>query len=238
MSKSKNGSIKIITPPEEVAAIKKQAEKFHVVIDNNLIKAGCPSINDPLSKIQDVPLILTTEYDKAEINIHYQCKKALEVMSMYGKKGFVFKDEFLELDIRGRVMFLEIVKKQDYLKDSILSVITPYMSEGLEMEAIDCYFGPSGSFVAIEEIFNTLIFPTIKPYLILDDESVYMPEDGIDVSSKEGKKQEPLKITVSESSKSSSTDSSSFSSSCSTTTSSTSTTPLSTSLSGDLEEVT
>ncbi len=173
--------------------IKDLAAKYKVPFINGKSNAGCPGIMSPLGETPEIELSWgngSHNTDKTgRFDQFARALYALEISSTIG-----FKAAYLELNIHGRAMLVNIAQKQT-TAGSILSAIKPYANDGLS--ATEVPYGKGGT--QVKDIYNKYIatvldkvVPTTTTTLSSSSSSLL---SRIDLSDKEGKKKDKDKDT-------------------------------------------
>lgn len=134
------------------------AAQYGVPFIRGKAEAGCPGIMNPLGETPAIELQWgsgTHNLDKTERFLQFH--KALSAMVAFDERNLdSLKNQYLELNIHGRAMFINIASKNPN-SGAILSSIEDYAAEGLNREVIP--YNKGGA--TIEQIFNQYIAPTL-----------------------------------------------------------------------------
>lgn len=171
--------------------IKDLAAKYKVPFINGKSNAGCPGIMSPLGETPEIELSWGNGSHNADKTGRFdQFARALYALEISSTIGF--KAAYLELNIHGRAMLVNIAQKQT-TAGSILSAIKPYANDGLS--ATEVPYGKGGT--QVKDIYNKYIatvldkvVPTTTTTLSSSSSSLL---SRIDLSDKEGKKKEKEK---------------------------------------------
>jgi hypothetical protein len=135
------------------------ASQYNTPFNNNLAKAGCPSILSPL-ETQPIDLtwgLKTNNEDKTDrFNQFYDALKAYET---YVTNNGSFKGAFLALNINGRVMFVNIAKNMNNI--AAIKEISSYAHENISQNPTY----PEKSSITEMQVFDHFIKPQIEQYI-------------------------------------------------------------------------
>lgn len=150
------------------------ATHYGVPFINGKAEAKCPGIMNPLSETPAIELQWgsgTHNLDKTERFIQFH--KALTAMVAFDERDLgSLKNQYLELNIHGRAMFINIASKNQNI-GAILSCIEGYAVDGLNREVTP--YNKGGK--TIEQIFNHYIAPPLAQQHINEHPTATGPID-------------------------------------------------------------
>jgi|GEM_PF-6720408 len=147
------------------------ASKFRIKIIGTGYAVGCPAIENPfdttgieISWASLAPYTvegrLFTQFEKA-LNAVESARDTVEYGAGRGDNYFRDKELYTELNVYGRVMFIDIVKQMEcFRKADILLTLARYPEECLDFDAL-CYDRST----KVVEIYKAHIAPTIDTWV-------------------------------------------------------------------------
>lgn len=173
------------------------AEKYQVKFVLGKAQTGCPGIMNPLGETPEIELawgVGRANLDKAERFVQFG--KALEIIDLY-VGGREFRNEYIKLNIHGRVMLAYIAEKNDCW-EKIYSSVADILTTGLNL--LEVPYGKGGS--TVSQIYDIYLAPKVAMVNSsmrrereddkeeegkdeFEDSSIVPVEDGIELSAGE-----------------------------------------------------